>query len=78
MLRLYFEFSRQLASFDFIVRQELVQRRIERADRYRQPVHRFEYSLEVFALKLEQACEPTFVHSPRLFDFLFPRSAGAA
>src|SRR5713101_2782557 len=78
MLWLYFEFSRQLSRFRFVVWKELVQRRMQCANRYRQSVHRLEDALEVLALKLEQAREPAFVHPLRFFDFFLSASARPA
>src|SRR4029079_11942955 len=70
MLRLNLEFAGQLPRLDFIMRQELVQRGIQRPNGYRQTIHRLEDPLEVLALELEQAGEPSFIHSPGLFDLL--------
>src|SRR6185295_12224404 len=78
MLRFHLELASQLSRFDFIVRQKLVQRRIERANRYRQAVHRLEYSFEVLALELEQFRKSALVHPHRFFEQRFEFSARSA
>ena len=40
-----------------LVRQELVQRRVEQADRHRQPRHLLEQALEVLLLQRQQLVE---------------------